>query len=289
MLNFIIKELSPARKRKIKAFINRIKKKYVDTFSSYSPPDLKKKLKELGIKQGDTIMVHSGWSALNGFQGSAQEAIKIFKEAVGSEGTLLMVSMPYRNATYEYLEKLKCFNVRRTSGRMGLISEIFRRQKNVIRSLHPAHPVLSWGKEASLFTLKHEKCLYSCGEGSPFEKLANRNGKILFFDVAFNTLTFFHHIEHIIREHLPFPVYGEKEYNLRVLDYDNQEIQVKALAFSKEIVERRRPLFLEKEMLKKQYFSWNRIGNTKIGVINASDALKCAKKMISKGNFFYEV
>ncbi|MBC2714573.1 MAG: AAC(3) family N-acetyltransferase [Desulfobacteraceae bacterium] len=289
MRNFIAKKLSPTRKRKIKAFFNKIKKKYVDTFLSYSPADLQKKLQGLEIKQDDTIMVHSGWSPFNGFQGTAQDAIKIFKEAIGPEGTLLMVSMSYRNAAYEYFEKLKCFNVRRTSGRMGLMSEIFRRQKDVLRSLHPAHPVLAWGKEATWFTLGHENCGFSCGEGSPFEKLSKHNGKVLFFDVEFNTMTFFHYIEHVIREKLPFPLYGEKEYDLKIIDYEGQEIHVKAHAFSKEAVAGRRPMLLEKEVLKRQCFSWKKIGNTSIGVINAADALECAKNMISKGNFLHEV
>ena len=52
---------------------------------SYSSEDLKKKLEEMGVKQGDTIMVHSGWSTLNGFQGTMQDVIKVFKEAIGFE------------------------------------------------------------------------------------------------------------------------------------------------------------------------------------------------------------
>lgn len=289
MRSFIAKKLSSTRKRKIKAFISKIKKKYVDTFLSYSPADLQKKIQELGIQQGDTIMVHSGWVPLNGFQGTAQDAIKIFKEAVGPDGTLLMVSMPYRNAVYEYFEKSKCFNVRRTSGRMGIIAEIFRRQKGVFRSLHPAHPVLAWGKDASWFVRGHENCVFSCGEGSPFEKLAKRNGKVIFFDVEFNTMTFFHYIENVVREQLPFPLYTEKEYDLKVLDYEGQDIHVKAHAFSKAAVAGRRPLLLEKEVLKRQCFSWDKIGNTSIGVINVTDALACGKDMVRRGDFFHKI
>ena len=289
MRSFIAKKLSFTRKRKIKSFINKIKKKYVDTFLSYSPVDLQKKLQDLGIKQGDAIMVHSGWSFLNGFQGTVQDAIKVFKETVGPEGTLLMVSMPYRNAAYEYLEQLKCFNVSRTSGRMGMMSEIFRRQKDVLRSLHPAHPVLVWGKDASWFVRRHANCLFSCGEGSPFEKLAKHNGKVIFFDVEFNTMTFFHYIEHVVREKLPFPLYGEKEYDLKVLDYEGQEIHVKAHAFSKDAVAGRRPMLLEKEVLKRQCFAWDKIGNTSIGVMNVTDALECGKDMVCRGDFFHKM
>ena len=200
-----------------------------------------------------------------------------------------MVSMPYGGAAYEYLESLKCFNVRKTSGRMGMMSEIFRRQKDVYRSLHPAHPVLAWGKDASWFVERHENCVFSCGEGSPFEKLISKNAKVVFFGVGFGTMTFIHYIEHVIREKLPFPLYGEQEYEVKVLNYEEEVIQVKAYAFSKEAATARRPLVFEKEVLRNKCFSWNKIGNTSIGVINVEDALKCAEKMTSRGEFFYEV
>lgn len=289
MRSFITKKLSSTRKREIKAFINKIKQRSVDLFLSYSPADLQDKLQELGIKKGDTVMVHSGWSPQNGFQGTIQDAIKVFKKAVGPEGTLLMVSMPYRGALYEYLENLKCFNVRRTSGRMGMMSEIFRRQKDVLRSLHPAHPVLAWGNNAAWFVREHENCLYSCGEGSPFEKMVTRRAKVVFFDVKFTTFTFFHHIEHVIQKELPFALYGEKEYNVKVIDYNGQEKYVKAKIFSEHAVTKRRPLYLERELLRKNQICWDKIGNTFIGIVNVYDALECAKDMIGEGNLFYEL
>lgn len=289
MRSFITQKLSSTRKRKIKSFINKHKKKYIDFFLSYSPEDLQKKLAVLGIEQGDTVIVHSGWSPFNGFQGTVQDAIRVFKEAVGPDGNLLMVSMPYRNAAYEYFEKLKCFNVNRTTSRMGMMSEVFRRQKDVLRSLHPAHPVLAWGKDAEWFIREHENCIFSCGEGSPFEKLALKNGKVVFFDVEFNNMTFIHYIEHVIREELPFPLYGEKEYDLKVLDYEGRDICVKTHVFSKEAVDRRRPFLLEEAVLRANYFFWDKIGNTTIGVINITDALTCGKSMISEGRFFHEV
>lgn len=288
MRNFISSKLSPGQKRKIKTQVKRVKKKYVETFMSYTPEDLQGKLRELGIMQGDTIMVHSGWSLLNGFKGPMREVINVFKNAIGEEGTLLMVSMPYGGAAYEYFENLKCFDVRNTPGRMGLISESFRRQKNVQRSLHPAHPILAWGKDASMFAHGHENCIYSCGEGSPFEKLLKSKGKVLFFDVGFNSMTFIHYIEHVVREQLPFPLYGDQEYDLKVLDSEGQELHVKTHAFSKEAAVGRRPLLLEQEVLREKCFEWNKIGNTSLGVINTTEVLECAKSMMSNGRLFHE-
>ncbi|BBO67285.1 hypothetical protein DSCA_12150 [Desulfosarcina alkanivorans] len=289
MRSFIVSKLSSGQKRKIKSYLNRIKQKFVNLTMSYSQEKLERKFHDVGLKKGDAVLIHSGWSYSNGFIGTPQDVIRILKKVVGTKGTLLMVSMPYRSATSKYLKEYKSFNVRKTSGKMGLLSEIFRRQKDVSRSLHPCHPIIVWGKDADWFIQEHENCVFSCGRKSPFGKIAGRKGKILFFDVKFNTMTFFHHIEHIIQEKLPFPLYDKKEYELKVINKEGQEIIVKARAFSDEAVTRRRPLLLEKELLKKGCFSWDKIGNTSLGVIRTSDALECANKMISEGRFFYDL
>ena len=67
---------------------------------------------------------------------------------------------------------------------MGLITEIFRRREGVLRSFHPTHPVLVYGKDSKWLTSEHEKCLNLCGAGSPFDKFRQLKGKILFLMLA---------------------------------------------------------------------------------------------------------
>ena len=86
-----------------------------------------------------------------------------------------MPSLPYGGSTYKYLKETRVFDVNRTVSQMGLIPEIFRRQEYVVRSLHPTHPVVAFGALANWFVQGHENCLYGCGPGSPFEKLAEKN------------------------------------------------------------------------------------------------------------------
>ena len=82
---------------------------------------------------------------------------------------------------------------------MGLLSELFRRRTGVVRSLNPAHPVLAFGKDAAWLTAGHEDCAYSCGRDTPFDKFRSLRGKVLFFDVPFNTFTFIHFLEDRVR------------------------------------------------------------------------------------------
>lgn len=289
MLGPLLNTLSPARKRRLKSIYYKFKRRLIDLVYAYSYADLLKTLRSLGLHSGDILMVHSSFGPFNGFQGTPHDVIKALKEVLGpDEGTLLMVSLPYTGSAREYLKKIKWFDVNRTISRMGLISEIFRRQKDVVRSLHPTHPVLACGPLAAWFIEGHEQCIYPCGPGSPFEKLAQKNGKVLFFDVPFNTITFIHYLEHCIQDRLPFPLYGQEIFSVKVVDAEGTEKEVRTRAFSNEAVQKRRPGILEKELLATRRIKKQRIGRTSLGLVEVQDVISCVNEMTGKGLLFYE-
>ena len=288
MLTTLKNRLSSEKKRKLKSVYYKTQKRIIDITRSYSYPELLSALRELKINPGDTLMVHSSFNALNGFQGSPQDVIRAFKEAIDpDQGTLLMVSLPYTSSTHKYLKNNKTFHVGRTISRMGLISEIFRRQKGVLRSLHPTHPVCAFGHLAEWFVQDHENCLYPCGPGSPFEKIAEKDGKVLFFDVSFNTFTFIHHIEHLIQDRLPFPLYNQSIFDVTVTKLDGSNIMVKTKAFSLEAVQKRRPELLEAKLLNANKLQKTRVGMTHLNLVKVKDAISCVNEM--SGGFFYEL
>ena len=130
-----------------------------------------------------------------GSRGGPQQIIDCILNVIGDAGNLLMVSMPYTGTTDDYLKAVKIFDVIKTESSMGIITEIFRRNKDVVRSLNPAHPILAFGPDAKWIVSDHDKTMYSCGKDSPFEKLLELDAKALFFDVPFRTMTFFHYLE----------------------------------------------------------------------------------------------
>ena len=125
------------------------------TFRSYGRAELLQALRQLGVAPGDTVMLHSAWSAAHGFRGSIDELIDVFAEAVGPQGHLLMVSLPFGGASIDWLERGRAFDVRRTPSMMGMVSEMFRRRADVLRSLHPTHPILARGPQAARFIDGH--------------------------------------------------------------------------------------------------------------------------------------
>jgi aminoglycoside 3-N-acetyltransferase len=170
---------------------------------------------------------------------------------------------------------------------MGILTEIFRRKKGVMRSLNPAHPILAFGPRAAWLIADHDKAMYSCGQGSPFEKALQLNAKVLFFDVSFRSLTFCHYLEDFYQENLPVKLYDDEPVECRVNDTDGNEIKLKIYVFSDEAVKRRNFRALEREMMKHNLMRVDQIGNTKLILVHLVDVADCAQKLVKSGKHLW--
>ena len=287
MLEILASRLGSSVKRRPKAVIQATRQLFVKQFRSYGAEDLASLLRSLGIIEGDTVMLHSGF-ALSGFRGSPKDLADVFVDVVGPTGNLLMVSLPYSSSTLDYLQKRRTFDVRHTPSHMGLVSESFRRREGVRRSLHPTHPVLALGPSADWLTRGHHKCVDACGKDSPFDKFLQLGGKIVFFNVPFSTLTFFHYLEDLVASSLPFPLYVERSVEVQTIDATGRRGVIMARAFSPEAVSRRRPLMLMKELERDGLLRRARIGNSRLICFNATDGVSCTQRMMREGRLFYD-
>ncbi len=288
MLGEMLKRfLTPKRKVLIKEALRTAEKSFADLLFRYGPADLADALAGLGVRRGDTLLVHSSIRQTSGFTGNPQDVIGCLLEAVGAEGNLLMVSLPFRTSAYEYLREDPLFDVRRTMSQMGIISEIFRRRSGVRRSLHPTHPVLAFGKDADWLVRDHEKSTVPCGVDTPFGKFRQLGGKVLFFDVPFDTFTFIHHIEDLLEGSLPFPVYRDEPIPARVVDDRGMTLVVPTRVFSEKAVTTRNPSVLESRLRKKKLLGHAKVGRTRLMLVKSEDAAREALEMAAQGTFFY--
>ena len=273
----------------LRAKANQARRVFVQTFLSYDAPRLVACLRALGIKSGDTVLLHSGFDASSGFRGGVEALTNAFLEAIGPEGNLVMVSLPYRSSSLDYLKKLKYFDVRRTPSMMGLVSEFFRRRPNVLRSLHPTHPMLACGPDAEWIVADHELCRYPCGPGTPFEKLVSLDAKAVFFNVPFDNFTFFHNLEHLVSSELPFELYTDEPFEVPVIDKSGETITVTTFVFSLDAIRRRQFHVLEDEMRRRQMIRKRRVGNSYIYSTHLRDSIECVRDMSRKGRYFYDL
>src|SRR3989338_4821356 len=191
--------------------------------------DILKTLRALGVTHGDTILVHSRVSAFGKFllfdrNAFFTEIETAFRDAVGSTGTIVMPTFSYSFCNKEV------FDVDKTPSTVGVLTEHFRKQPDVARTLHPIFSVAVWGNDRDKFLQIGKD---SFDTQSIFAHLHRVNAKMIFFGASFESATFVHYIEQahgvpyrymktfegIIRAH--GKEYPESvTYNVRYLDKD---------------------------------------------------------------------
>ncbi len=170
------------------------------------------------------------------------------------KSTVCMPSFPFTGGDYyDYLIKNPVFDVRKTPCRTNLISEIFRRKENVIRSIHPWCSVACKGYYATEFTYEHHKDIKTFGEKSPFWKIIEAGGYVVGLGVDCNTNSFAHMPDDKMKSLYDFRVYEENLFNIKCLDYDGNELFVQTDCIERSTSKAIKPRIM-KEFLKKECF-----------------------------------
>lgn len=146
----------------------------------------------LGLRAGDTVMMHSAFKSLGGIEGGAQVVFSALFELLGPEGTLILPAFSYNSVN----EENPCFNVHTTPSCVGYLAEYFRTSvPGVIRSLHATHSCCMKGKQAQALAADHQLDLTPVGKYSPMTKLPAMNGKILILGSHPDNNTALHGVE----------------------------------------------------------------------------------------------
>lgn len=150
-------------------------------------------LRNLGIKEGDILHMHSSFSSLKKSL-TETEVIDSLLEVLGEEGTLMLPSLSYSLVTAE----TPAFDVAKTGTCVGWLPEFFRtRYPGVIRSVHPTHSCAAIGKRAEELVGSHALDDSPVGPNSPLRKLCELGGKILFLGCGTEPNTSMHGVEEL--------------------------------------------------------------------------------------------
>lgn len=143
-------------------------------------------LEMLEIEKGDILLVHSALTSIGHVEGGADTVVDALLEAVGPTGTLIMSTLTGWDAP---------FDPENTPSSVGIITEVFRKRPGVLRSLHPVHSVAAYGKNAAYIVSHHEDCATGCGDGTPYRKIAELDGKVMLLGVDMDRCTVMHTLE----------------------------------------------------------------------------------------------
>lgn len=234
---------------------NRELEKQKSSGEGFSKEQLVKQLGEIGIVEGDMLLVHSSLSKIGYLKDGPKTFVEALIEAVGQSGNVLMPTSP--NAAYQldYIREMKAFDVLNSPSKTGAITEFFRTYPGVVRSWHPTEPVSAYGPNAKELVKDHFGELTPYTANSPFRKVSDQGGKILYVGVTLSMAgTNLHTLEDAVD--FKYPVYYSEEFDVRIIGDDGKEYQTKTKVHNPEFSKKRRcddliPMFIEKGAMKK--------------------------------------
>ncbi len=158
----------------------------------YSKDGIISALKELGVRKGDNLFMHSniGFFGRLGDAASQEDYYRIFKEAIleviGSEGTMAVPVFSYSFC------RGSVFDIDETPGVCGFFSEMLRKDPSAARSADANFSIAAIGANSVFFTGDAPE--HSFGKGSFWDKFLQKKGKICNFNFDAGS-TFVHYVE----------------------------------------------------------------------------------------------
>ncbi|RMZ51185.1 aminoglycoside N(3)-acetyltransferase [Flavobacteriaceae bacterium PRS1] len=157
-----------------------------------SVEDIFKILKKNGIKKGDNIFLHIDAFVTAFIVGSSLEKkidnlICGFINYIGPNGTLILPTFSYSST------KNQPFNPLTTKSDVGIVTEYFRKKKNILRSSNPIFSVASVGKLSEDFQKSSTSDCF--GKGTCFDLMYKNNFWIITLGCSFDRITFIHYVD----------------------------------------------------------------------------------------------
>jgi aminoglycoside 3-N-acetyltransferase len=167
-------------------------------------------LREMGLQPGMTVIVHSALSTIGWVCGGAVALILALEEVLEDFGTLVMPTHsgdlsdpslwenpPVPESWWEEIrETMPAFDPDLTPTRgVGVVPEVFRKQRHTVRSNHPTVSFAAWGEDAIEVVADHRPP-YSLGESSPLGRLYDENSWVLLIGAPYGSNTSFHLAEY---------------------------------------------------------------------------------------------
>ncbi|MBE0698259.1 MAG: AAC(3) family N-acetyltransferase [Anaerolineaceae bacterium] len=182
----------------------------------------------LGVRPGGVLLVHSSLRSLelgSDIVNKPELVILALIEALGVEGTLLMPAL-----SYDYVGTHQpIFDVLRTPSCVGAIPEAFRTRNGTLRSVHPTHSVSGGGLRAAELLAGHAADHTPCGPNSPFSRLPQVDGQVLFLGCGMRPNTSMHAIEEHIEPAYLYSV--DKDYLIILPDGSRTGMRVRSHGF----------------------------------------------------------
>ncbi len=166
-------------------------------------------LRELGLRAGDTVVVHSALSSFGEVEGGADTVVDALLEVLGKQGTLIAPTFNFEPGIWDRDNTKSVF---------GAVTEAVRARPDAIRSNHPTHSVAAIGALADVITEDHEK-VDPFARGSALYKALQARAKILQLGVTHTSNSTIH-----VAEEIAEVPYLDRQRNVGILRPDGKVV-----------------------------------------------------------------
>jgi aminoglycoside 3-N-acetyltransferase len=217
-------------------------------------------LAEIGLKEGDTVLIHSSIGLIFGNHNNPAELLfSALRETLTTTGTIIVPTFTFAPCSGSI------FDINSTKSEVGEFSNYILSLDDVKRSFHPIHSVAAIGPNATYVT-NHES-LSSFGENSSYKKIIELKAYILLIGAGINYLSLIHQVE----EDLKVPYRFYKDFNITVKEedgYNNLTVPYYAKYLDRAIeydYKKRELILIQSNALNTIKLGW---GNIKFGLAN---------------------
>jgi aminoglycoside 3-N-acetyltransferase len=194
-----------------------------DTIRSMTRERIVADLRALGVRPGQTLLVHASLRQVGWVDGGARTVVAALAEALGPDGTLVAgagtpensrTSRAFRSGidgltkaqSDEFLRLMPAFDRKSTPTSVGAIAEAVRTTPGAVRSAHPQSSFSAVGRQARTLMAGHRLNCH-LGEDSPLGKLYRQDASILLLGSLYHSCTAFHLAEYRYTKRPPMQTY----------------------------------------------------------------------------------
>lgn len=241
--------------------------------------DIEQILKNIGINEGDTLIVHCSWRGCFSLNCTPNDLIEILRGILQKTGTLLM---PCNGAKTDSLD------VKNTPSNVGILSEIFRKNTK-FRSCFTMGTMCGEGKNAYNILSNHKNSQYAFDEKSPYYIATNDyNAKVLLLGMGVHPhkITVFHCATYASKEKNNYlsNVYTKKMIG-KLVDENGKEHKI-------HFIDRRDGCQNDKKKFKRLFMQVPKenikVNGLTITLFEAKKAFEIAKEYSSNGGILYK-
>ena len=162
-------------------------------------------IEQLGVKNGNRLVVHSRLLAFGMMEDGAAGMAKVLRAAIGPKGTLIVPTYTLdRHTIYD--------RAMTASQNVGVLPEFIRQIEGAVRSACPMHNHAAIGRDAGL--LNEPSGHVSLGTGSDFELLLREEFTLLLLGAGITEgATFVHHVEAL--QQVPYRIWLDLQRSVR--------------------------------------------------------------------------